>query len=554
MQTYGRLLALALVATFILTTAILAWTLSSRRAFQIDEVEHIHAAYNIRVGSLIYEDFRQSHNPLLYYVLGPTIDPDDPEGSFRRARRLTTLMLTVTVLLIGLCGWRLAGPSGGLLAVGLALAHSTLIERGMEVRTDGPMALCATAALAVELSKLERLRRYGLEALLLSLAFLFTNKAIFVCFGFGCLWLIQAIRRRRWRLIAIPMILWTAPVVLALAIMAAAGNLEDFIAINFGDAFGEVTHTAGHTRGFDPTLAIKFLAMEGGRNLLFCGLAVAGWIAGLMTCRRSGSRLGFPVFLAAVLFASLWINPFPYPYFHVTVLPAFVVLAAATCVRLGERFGWTSGSGASLGLVLALLLGAGAQSVPHLISRVNPDMEHQFEILRELHRVTDSDDAVFDMTGFYFRPDATPYYIMTGNSLARYARNPLYPIPETLRRSQTTAYMFNYRITWLPEAEKTFLDQHFVAYDRNLFLLGSPLAMDPGETVSFEVLKGKTFRYDGEGSILVDGEPFREGFLEQGPHRVTRVERRGADRLIMATPPPTLWPPRPPVQLYDVFQ
>jgi len=543
-----RLLAYALWGTFFIYALVLLWAQSWNRPFQVDEVEHVHAAYNVSIGKLIYEDFRQTHNPLLYFVLGPLVDPGDPVGTFRRARSFTTALLMVHVALCGLCAWRLAGAAGGLLAAGLALVHTTFAERGLEVRTDGPMALCVTAALWVELSGLERLRRYCLEALLLAVAFLTTNKASFACFAFGCLWLAAAARHRRFRLVALPMAVWILPLALAAAAMAAAGNLEEWVALNFVSAFDDVTRAAPHSQGFDLGPAARHLARESGRNLLFCVLAVAG---GLVAARRG---LVFPVFLAAVLFASIWLNPFPYPYFHVTALPASAVLAGVAGARLCGALRLAPEATPSLFLALAVLAGAAAQSVPFLVGRAAPGDQPQFEALREIRRVTEPDDAVFDMVGLYFRPDASRVYLMTGVTLQRYRRGRFPRIADELRRSQAVAFVYNYRIGWLTGEEKRFLEEHFTHYDGNLSLLGSMLPIEPGESMTFEVLKAKPFRYDGRGAILVDGRPFRRGWLERGPHVVTRVERAGRDRLIMDTPPPIPWPPRPPVELYDVFR
>lgn len=550
-----RALALGLVAAFLAAGLALVWTISWNRAFQVDEVEHVHAAFNMRTGKLIYRDFRQSHPPLLYVVLQPVVDADDPVATFRRARGLTTALFTLCVGLCGLAAGRLSGLSGGLLAAGLALAHTTFVDRGLEVRTDGPMALCVAAALAVELSRAPRLAKYCGEAALLSAAFLFTNKAVFACFAFGCLWLAAAWRRRRLRLLALPMAVWILPLAAASAIMAAAGNLGQFIAINFGDVVGEVTRTAPHSRGLG--LAVKFLAQESRHNLVFGVLAIAGWVLGALAWRRPGAPgggLGFVAFLALVLFVSLFVNPFPYPYFHVTALPPFVVLAAVAGSRLGSRWGVAAGSAAELGLVFLLLAATATTSAPRLLQRAVRDYDRQLEVLRQIQRLTEPDDAVFDMAGLYFRPDASPVYLMTGNTLARYRLGRFPRIPATLRDRQAVAYVFNYRIAWLAGEEKAFLEQHFVHYDGNVFLLGSPLDVAPGESLELEVLKTKELRYDGAGAVLVDGRPFRRGVLERGPHRVTRVARRGPDRLILATPPPVPWPPRPPQPLYDFFQ
>lgn len=555
-----RPLLLGLLGTLIVLGLTILGIVSRSRAFQVDEVEHVHAAYNVSQGQLIYRDFHQPHNPLLYYVLQPVIDPGEPEASFRRARLVTTGLFAVTVALCGFCAFRLAGWPAGALASGLALSHTTLVERGLEVRTDGPMTLCVVAALAAELSGMERLKRYAVEALALSAAFLFTNKACFACFAFGCLWLFEAVRSRRLALVAVPMAVWIAPLLAAFGSMAAAGNLSDFVAINFGRAVGELARTTENSPQFSLMRAWTYVPQEALRNVAFWVVALFGWALGIAAWfRRGGRRPGhaFTAFLALLLVVSLWLNPFPFPYLHVTVLPAFVVLAGVAGASLVRRIGLEPHGAGAWAVVLVLAAASALQGMPYLAFRGVSFLDHQLETLAEVQRVTEPSDAVFDMAGLYFRPDGHRFYNMTGHTLARYRLGEevggMPRIPEELERTEAVAFVTNYRFNWLPREEQWYLHSHFVHFDRNIFLIGSRLLVEPGETIDFEVLKSKSFRYDGDGSILVDGEPFREGFLEKGTHRITRVERRGRDRLVMVTAPPIPWPARPPEPLFEFF-
>lgn len=557
-----RSFLLGLIGAFFLLELTVLAILSSSRGFQVDEVEHIHAAYNVRSGKLIYRDFRQDHNPLLYFVLWPVIDPDQPEGSFRHARTVTTALLLVNVALCGICAYRLRGLTAGVVASGLALCHTTFVERGMEVRTDGPMALAVVAALAVELSGMERLKRYCLEALLLSVAFLFTNKACFACFAFGCLWLAAAFTERRPALVAAPMGVWLFPLLAVLGWMAVAGNLRQFVDINFVFAGRELLRTGAISGGFEVSPGWKYVSREGLRNTAFCAAALGGWAIAVASWRRGPapergrSGLRFTAVLAAVLFLSLWLNPFPYPYLQVTVLPVFAVLAGVAGASVVGRLGLEPWGAAAWFTVLLLLAAAGLQGLPYLALRSISFLEPQLETLRAIHRATEPDEAVFDMVGLHFRPDGHYFYNLTRDGLKLYRLGEaggIRRIPDELRDREVAAFIMNYRFEGLPQEDRRFLLEHFAQYDGNVFLAGSSLPIEAGESLEFEVLKSKPFRYDGDGAILVDGEPFRQGLLGKGVHRITRVERRGPDRLIAATSPPVPWPPRPVVQLFDFF-
>ncbi len=543
------------LATLFLMALVLLVEIATNRPFQVDEVEHVHAAFETRVGRLIYRDFRQTHDPLLYPLLALVIDPAHPVASFHRSRAVSTTFLIAIILLTAYCAGRLSNALGGLLALGLALTHTTLIERGMEVRPDVPAALCIVAALAVELSGIERRRRFVLEGLILSLSFLFINKAAFACFAFGCLWLASAIRRRSPGLVLWPMAAWTLPVAAAFGLMAWLGSLEGFLRINVVSAVSEALGEVPFKASFGPW---PFLAREGSRNVVFSALAVVGLAYGVASwwprSRFADGRLRFTGFLGVVLVASLWLNPYPFPYLHVTVLPTLAVLAAVAVARLAAARGLTAAGPAGIGLVAALVAVSLLLAAPRLVEVATRSQQEQLATLKTIQRVTGPDDPVFDMAGFYFRPDGQYAYAMAGAIFARYRAGGLAPIPEELRRTGTVAVIFNYRTTWLGPKDRRFLSEHYVQYDRNIFLLGIALSkLGPGDGTRFEALVGKRFRFDGRGRIAVDGKPFEEGFLARGWHTVERIEGDGPARLIMETPGRAPWPPRPPRQLFVNF-
>lgn len=556
----ARILLAGLLGVVLLGALGLLLTMAANRPFQVDEVEHIHAAYELRAGRLIYRDFRQAHDPLLYPLLEPLIDPSQPAASFHRARILSTGMLLGTIVLVGLCAYRLSNWLGAWLAVGLCLTNTTLLERGMEVRPDGPVAFCTAAALAVELSGWGDRRRYVVEGLLLSSAFLFTNKAAFACFAFGCLWLVTAIRRRRPSLVVWPMAAWTLPLLGTAAVMAWLGNLGPFLRLNVLSAASEALGTAAHTTRFGPW---RFLVHEGVRNGVFSVLALAGLIYGAAawlrrspagSSRRGGGGLRFTLFLGVVLLASLWLNPFPFPYLHVTVLPTLAVLASVVVACGASRYGLTVARPAGLALVLVLVAASLLVTLPRLVDVASRSQTHQLDTLEEVQRVTAPGDAVFDMVGLYFRPDGHFAYLMTGNTFSRYSAGGLPPIPEELRRTGTVALIVNYRTSWMDASDRRFLAERFVHYDGNVYLLGTDLSgLGVGETRRFEALAEKRFRIEGDGTFEVDGAPFTGGILGRGWHDVRRISGGGPSRLIVATPEPVPWPPRPPAPLYVNF-
>jgi hypothetical protein len=184
-----------------------------------------------------------------------------------------------------------------------------------------------------------------------------------------------------------------------------------------------------------------------------------------------------------------------------------------------------------------VLLFAALTSLPRLASKSVPAMALQFETLREVERVSARDDRFFDLVGLYFRPDAYPVFSMSGDLFRWYTFGHFPPIPLALRQNEAVGILLNYRVGWLRPSEREFVAERFVHHTGNLFLLGRDLArLAPGVDTEFEALKTKRFRFEGTGTLWLDGQPFRDGVIEKGTHTI-RVERlEGPGRLILATP------------------
>ena len=527
-----NLAAVTVIGFAIAFGVIVAALIIHNRGYQIDEVEHIHAAYNMRDGRVIYRDFWQGHPPLLYVLLAPVINVDDPVGSFERARLITGALLFATIALVAACAYRIAGTRGALAGAALSLYHTTLIERGMEVRPDGATAFCTLLALYLELRGGDRLRRFCLQSAILGTAFLLTQKALFPAAAFGLWWLLEAWRERKPALVLAPALVWFAPLALALLIMLPFGCAPAFIKQNIIDAFFAGTGAAYRGR-FSP---LPGIVHESVRNLAFVLLALGGIV---VAARRR--ELRFLALLAIVSIFALWANPFPWPYVHVGALPVLAVTAALAAATLAGR---SEHAGVALAIVLAMFT-----SVPRLMSKAAPSTALQFATLQEVQHATKPDDRLFDLAGLYFRPDAyPPAYAMSGELIRWYMHGGFPRMVPELRKNGCAGVMLNYRTLALGPAERTFLATHFVHYWGYLFLAGTEVN---APDLSFEVLAPREYVHKGSGAISIDGRPFERGVLTRGMHAI-HVERAGPSRIILAAPPP-LHRPIGPGELYVNF-
>ncbi|MEO8197488.1 MAG: hypothetical protein ABI689_12305 [Thermoanaerobaculia bacterium] len=543
-----------LIAFLIAAAIVLLVLVSVNREFQVDEVEHIHTAYNLRDGRLIYRDFVQVHPPLLYVLLYPFVDPDDPVSSYRLARVFSATVLLATIGLLAWCAHRLAGRRAATVAAGLALFQTTLIERGIEVRGDGLLALLVMAALASELSPRPRagVWRFAFQGLMLGLGLLVTLKALFPLALFGLHWLWTAARRRRLDAVLLPIAACFLPLLVTVALTLHFGNLREFVQQSLLDA-GSAGLGAKERATFSP---LPYLIHEGRRNLAFFVIVLCAVAIELRALRSSGastSERRFVLWLSAGLFASLWANPFPWPYVQVTVLPFLVVLAATAMVRfVDEHAGRMNVSLVRWLPAIALLLVA-LTATPRLAAKSLPATSAQLDTLREVQRVSAPDDRFFDLAGLYFRPDAYPVFAMSGDLFRWYTLGRFPPIPDTLRANEAVGIILNYRVSWLRPHERQFVRERFVHYTGNILLLGRNLVRAPvGVDFEFEALKGKRFRFDGEGVLRIDGSPFVEGMLTKGPHRIRVQALAGPGRLILASAPPDVAAAEP-VDLFVPF-
>jgi len=518
------LLSAALAGLAIVVGVILLAAISRNRDFQVDEVEHLHTAYSLRSGATLYRDVWQGHPPLLYCFLTPLTNVDDPIGTYHRGRLLTLAILLGTIALTSFCAWRVAGPWAATLACALALLHTTLIERGMEVRPDGPLMFLVMAALAIEL----RSRNHSLEALLLGSGVLLTQKAIFPLAAFACVWAFDAWRERRARTLLQPLAIALVPFAVALVVTAMIGNLQPFLRSVFLNAASAATRS--QTRGtFGPLL---FLGRESARNVAFVALALGGLVR--IAVRRRGPLL--VAFLAAFAVVALWLNPFPWPYVHVSFVPLLAIVAAVFVVDVvPQRFVAAAAA--------AAIVAAAATAIPRLVAKGAPATSLQFATLREIDRLTPRDATAFDLAGLYFRRDAYPVFAMSGDMLLTYSYGAFPRIVPELRRNAVACILYDYRTALLPPDVKEFIGTHFTHYGGNVFLPGTLIGAKP---IAFEALDAKPFRYEGNGAITVDGAPFTRGVLARGMHRIDVVRASSPSRLVIDAPPPALLgPPSP---------
>lgn len=529
----------ALLVGVALFGVALAFVISSNRAFQVDEVETIHAAYNLASGKIIYRDFWQGHHPLLYWLLGGMIPTGEPSVAFLSSRLLGFAMFLTTIVLSGLVAARLGGL--GWLTAALLLMQTTFVERCLEVRPDSLMTLLVVAALWVgSLRDRSALFRSCVQGALLGLAFVATQKAAIASLAFGCVWLVSAFRQRDWRQVVLPCLVWALPFLSMLAVLESQDALEAYILYN-------LSHPGESIRGNAGASAARFsalgpLVVEGSRNLAFLGAAVGSvGTAFWLVLRRERSELAPVAVLAVIWIAGLFVMPFPYPYSQVGGLPALAIAIGVAVPSWIDRPALDEAIRPRvLACVVALLVIAQmASSLPRLLREPGRSNDYQLHLLERVTALTDEGDRVFDLAGLYFREDAYPVYLMTGAHYVRYGQGDYPAIAPWLSEHGLSLFLVNYRTRWLSGEDRNFLQSHFVRVEPNIFMSGSALdGLAPGAIKIFEVTRDDRYRFDGEGELFVNGRPFSEGLLERGRYELSTPNGVAHGRIVLAKAPP----------------
>lgn len=552
--------AIAIAGLLLITGTALRLGIALNRDYFVDEVEHIHAVYDIASGKTLYRDFWEPHTPLLYGALRPFFSAANPPASFNAGRMLSFFVSMAIVFFTYKIAARVFSKNVAIAAAVLLTFNTTFAERSIEIRPDPWMTLCTLAALWLEIREDHRLRHSICAGLLLGVSFLFTQKSAISLVILVFLWILRAVKKKHLREALFPLLFYAIPILLSFLYFRHAGALKEYIRYCFLTPGETVSRSAaGSASGFSPVDYFRLEAVRNRAFLLFAAGGIVISVIGLFRTRRQlwlpgGSHFPLLIFLFAILIQalSLWVNPFPYPYFHVTILPCLAIASAVAMVALSERL--QAGSRRLvLGVILCALVMQSA--LPRLYAKTADTKSYQLSTLNEIQRITQPDDSVVDFVGLYFRPDGCFTPVMTRATFELYSRG-YYPriIPQMIQR-QTVAIMTNYRTSEMPAAEREFMNTHFVHYKGNIFVQGCALADVPRDAErKFQVLKSKNFRLiGGQEALEIDGIPFKGGFLSSGIHVLRAVKPIDKAVLIM-DPPGVIFPHQPPyVGFYVTF-
>jgi hypothetical protein len=472
-------LYLALFALF-LFSIILRGALTLNREVDIDEFQHLHAAWMVSQHYVMYKDFWENHTPLFYYLLLPL---------FRFCREGPFLVLVARVIMsctafgILYLTYALARINHDRLTSSLAalvLSYMFIfMEKSIEVRPDQLVLMLWLGALLISIKSLSNGRRLALfyAGFLLGIAYLFSPKALLPCaamsFTFPVLSYLQGSRRAFLRFLWMQgsfMLGFLVPVVVCLAFFYHAGTLKEMLSCTVMDNFT-------YPNNYRPTYLLKL------RNICFFLLAFAGLIIHLRELRKSSRRtqasqlaLLLPGMFLLIVF--LFLMTAPYAQSALLFAPMLAIYGAVALRKsldgmlmpqqsVDETKSKQSGLRAQRWLFLTGALAAGL-IIPctmliikaHPFSRTNAG---QFKRMEYVLSVTQPTDAVFDGESAYvFRPQAYFYSALFYAIVWRIENGGIkQDIPQSLIRTNCRVIIYDERVATLPESVQLFLKANY---------------------------------------------------------------------------------------------
>lgn len=317
---------------------------------------------------------------------------------------------------------------------------------------------------------------------------------------------------------------FAAGVVLTLVVLAATGRLSPYRA-GFATFFGSV----GDANRFSPTPELLRLAFSS--PLVFGFALVDVMLVALAVARRSCSGRSWvtAIFLCWALVA-VYLNPSPYPYNFVHVLP-FVFFAALDAVARVELAGAKSSIGTTLALgIVTLLIFVRSFTRDPFLTRSN---EGQLSYIQAAEALTSPDDTVLDAVGLVLtrRPPHADW-MLHSQWMAAYRTGRRKQFADIMAERPSPVIIDNYRWTWLSDADLQARNDRYVRVDTRMFVLGRKLSGTSGE---FVIHRAGRYRVDARPEalrrILIDGRTVPEGGIVEmgvGPHTYEGVDARGA--------------------------
>jgi len=426
-------LALLLVGLFILLNLALALLLVFNKPFNPDELQHLHIAWSIANGEVLYRDFWEHHGPLYSLMNGALIFLADPAPTVRLifASRLLSLvagMATLAVLWRMVRKLQLSGTTAWL-AVAFCSGFYFFVNKSGEMRPDALQALFwLSGVYFLVVNAFERSFKWPfLAGALFALAIMANAKA-----GIGPFFVVVYYLTARWtaglswtdigRDMAALVVGGLAALAPFLIYFAANGALVDLFYFNYVWNFLLNYHWStiwgGKLHGEEAGVSLRnwYFFVDNQWPMLVLGVAgIVAWLTALLQPSSHLSRPAGWLILVAGSGSSLGWMLNQHSQYFLMFLPFWALLAAYVLTQLAS---W-SGAGAAGRWVSAALAIVAAAVVLNYSVRQTPFSEAEMltnqKATSAFVRMTSRDEPVGILWnqcgGYMFNPHVGFYWV-----------------------------------------------------------------------------------------------------------------------------------------------
>lgn len=502
---YTRWLASAFVLVLLAGLFFFSLRLAGTRIFQIDEFVEVYVARVLSSGagsSTALGNFGLFEIPLAWLVSNASRSID----ALMSARLMMVQLFWVNILLMALAtGVRLLSIQGLIALLGAATL-APLWDYGFEIRHDNPLLTGLLLMWCVARVSPGGVKSFVfLGALTLALQVL-AFKAFVYTLPISLLGLVvfhEPHRGPRWKLL----VAWVVGALFAFAgirlFFGATGLWQNFL-----QGFS-TTSAASVDVGyrFAPTWTLGRLLTQ---TPLLLALSLAALISSAAEVARR-RRLVFDlagnlpeILLVLIAFAALLINPNPFPYNLLHLVPYAYILVARYAFDLSKRITWPNAAIAPV---------AGALIFTHLVpfwvaTRRHIDWPNwrQELLIRHAEDLTGPKDPVYDATGMVItRPIVDPRAFIYRANIKALVNGPGPHVRDMLAANPPAVYIPSYRTDALSEEDHEFVRQRYVSMADDFWVLGKVLATGGG---IFEVIHAGRYRISSlAGSDLLGTFP-----------------------------------------------
>ena len=319
------------------------------RAFDADELQHLHSAWLVSEGFLPYRDYFQHHTPGLHYLLSPVFwladVKTDPASALRLIFLSRQLMWLFTGLGLGLIfylGTVWKGTSVGLVGTIMLGNCIMYLEKTIEIRPDvaasalwiACVLVLFVALAAPDQAALGVIPKYLFSGALLALSLIFTQKMLVALpslFITMISHLVEGYRREKLGSFIVSWIYFAVGASLPIAAVAwlfyYQGGLTTLIEFCF------LMNTDPNAR-WSPVYYLTQLTRQDPWLVAIGAVAVVRYIVGLVSSgvSRSGDMLVTSCVVIPV--AGLFVLPWPERQYYVTFLPFLALFSGAVIIEI----------------------------------------------------------------------------------------------------------------------------------------------------------------------------------------------------------------------------